>query len=42
MRNHVVVWRAIVTADKNKVSELGEPKMIQEAVAKAFDKYPPK
>ena len=39
---HKMVWRATVTADKNKVTELGEPKLIQEAVAKAFDKYPPK
>ena len=40
--SHKMVWRTIVTADKNKVTELGEPKLIQEAVAKAFKDYPPK
>ena len=39
---HKMVWRAIVEADKNKLAELGDPKLIQEAVSKAFAKYPPK
>ena len=39
---HKMVWRATVTADKNKVAELGDPKLVQEAVSKAFYKYPPK
>lgn len=39
---HKMVWRSIVTADKNKLTELGDPKLIQEAVSKAFAKYPPK
>jgi hypothetical protein len=39
---HKMVWRAIVEADKNKVAELGDPALIQKAVAKAFEKYPPK
>ena len=39
---HKMVWRATVSADKNSVAELGDPKLVQEAVAKAFQQYPPK
>jgi hypothetical protein len=40
-RTHKMVWRAIVEADKNRLSDLGQPPVIAEAVKKAFAKYPP-
>lgn len=37
-----MVWRAIVEADRNQLSDLGEPKLINKATAKAFKNFPPK
>jgi hypothetical protein len=36
-----MVWRSTVTADREKVSELADPKTIEKAVDKAFEHYPP-
>ena len=36
-----MIWRSTVEADKKKLSELGEPHTIQEAVDKAFKEFPP-
>jgi hypothetical protein len=40
-RTKKLAWRSIVEADKNKIADLGSPSTIQEAVYKAFKKFPP-
>lgn len=36
-----LVWRGVVEADRDKVSQLGDPQLIQEATGKAFENFPP-
>jgi hypothetical protein len=36
-----MVWRSRVTADRDKMSELGDPQTIEKAVDKAFKNFPP-
>jgi hypothetical protein len=41
-RTKKLVYRSIVEAERDKLAQLGEPKLIQEAVTKALKEFPPK
>jgi hypothetical protein len=41
-RTRKLVYRSIVEAERDKLAQLGEPKLIQEAVNKALKEFPPK
>jgi hypothetical protein len=37
-----LVWRSIVEAERDRLADLGDPRLIKEAVGKALKEFPPK